>query len=63
MASAFEQMRSAFLSITGYGPSELLSANAESRTFMTRNGGRYQLSEDLKRVKRLAGPSWRVEER
>jgi len=43
-----------FLQLTSYGPSDILSLSYYTRTFLTRNGGRYRLEEN--RVIHLAGP-------
>lgn len=55
-------LRSEFFQQTGYGPSDLLSLNYETRIFMTRNGGRYRVSEDSS-IDWIAGPEPRAEER
>ena len=61
--SEYPTQRTAFLALTGYGPDDLLAANPATRTFMTMNGGIYQLAADLKTVKRLKGPAINVEDR
>lgn len=55
-------LRSVFFEQTGYGPSDLLSLNYSTRTFLTANGGKYKVLEDGK-IDWLAGPSALVEER
>ena len=50
-----------FLQLTGYGPSDILSLSYQTNTFMTRNGGKYQLSNH--KIKHLAGPNWNPDER
>jgi hypothetical protein len=45
-----------FLRETGYGPSDLLSLNYETRIFLMRNGGKYIFQADGT-VTHLAGPS------
>jgi hypothetical protein len=51
-----------FLFTAGYGRSDLLSLNYQTRIFLTRNGGKYRVEADGK-IKRLAGPHWDPEER
>lgn len=55
-------LRSAFFKESGYGPSDLLSLNYDTRTFLTRNGGKYRV-EASGSVTHLAGPPLEVEER
>lgn len=55
------QLRSAFLEETGYGPSDLLSANYDTQTFLTMNGGKYRIVGSS--IKHLAGPPPLVEDR
>ena len=54
-------LRTQFFSATGYGPSDLLSLNYQSRDFLTRNGGRYRLSAEG--IQHLAGPPPALEDR
>ncbi len=51
-----DSVRQQFLEITAYGDSDILAYNPKTRFFITRNGGRYQLSEAGK-ILHLAGPS------
>lgn len=51
-----ETLREQFLELTGYGDRDILAFNPDTRYFLTRNGGRYQLTE-LGRIMHLAGPS------
>lgn len=51
-----ETVREEFLEITGYGDRDIIAFNPHTRFFVTRNGGRYQLTE-LGKVLHLAGPS------
>jgi hypothetical protein len=46
-----------FLKITGYEASDILGSNAERRTFVTKNGGKYELSPKGTRVRVLSGPN------
>lgn len=55
-------IKSQFLELTGYGDRDIPSWNAETRKFMTRNGGLYQLSE-AGRILHLGGPSPDPEDR
>lgn len=50
-----------FLRLTGYGPDDILSLSYQTNIFLTRNGGKYQLSKG--RIKQLAGPNWDPSER
>ena len=50
------EMLKSFLTQTGYGPSELLSLNYQTREFYTRNGGKYFMDDDGK-VNHISGPS------
>lgn len=55
------ELRSQFFAATGYGPSDLLSLNYESREFLTTNGGRYRLFGA--EIQHLAGPPPAMEDR
>ena len=47
-----------FLRQSGYGPSDLLSLNYQTREFYTRNGGKYYLDDDPDNtLKYISGPS------
>lgn len=50
-----------FLRLTGYGPSDILSLSYETNTFLTRNGGKYQLRDH--KIVKLAGPNASPDER
>lgn len=50
-----------FFSLSGYGPSDLLSVSYETNTFLTRGGGKYRL-ENSKLI-HLDGPDWDPTER
>jgi hypothetical protein len=54
------ELRSQFFSATGYGPSDLLSLNYETKEFLTRNGGHYRLVDG---IQHLSGPSPYLEDR
>jgi len=43
-----------FLERTGYGPADILSLSFETHTFLTRNGGKYELNNH--HIKHLACP-------
>lgn len=51
-----EMVRQDFLESTGYGDRDILAFNPNTRFFITRNGGRYRLTETGK-VLHIAGPS------
>jgi hypothetical protein len=51
-----ESLRRQFLEHTGYGDRDIVVFNPSTRIFLTRNGGRYQMT-DLGKVLHLAGPS------
>jgi hypothetical protein len=53
---------SQFLSRTGYGESEILALNFNTRSFYTRNGGRYRV-EDSGSVTWISGPPVDPEDR
>jgi len=57
-----EKLKAEFFDATGYGSSDLLSLSYITKTFLTRNGGKYQLNDDGS-FKRLAGPPLDVEDR
>lgn len=50
------RLRHIFFEESGYGPSDLLSLNYDTRTFMTRNGGIYRVTEDGS-IDHISGPS------
>lgn len=54
-------LRHEFFDLTGYGPSDLLSLNYETQTFLTRGGGKYQLEDH--QIIHLDGPDWNPNER
>lgn len=56
------ELRSQFFEATGYSSDDLLSLSFSSRTFLTRNGGKYQVREDGS-IEHLAGPPPDVEDR
>jgi len=51
-----EAVREQFLELTGYGDRDIIAFNPTTGYFLTRNGGRYQLTE-LGKIMHLAGPS------
>lgn len=51
-----------FFEATGYSDSDLLSLNYQTRTFLTRNGGKYKVKEDGD-IDHLDGPPPAVEDR
>jgi len=53
--SVNHKMLTDFYEATGYGPSDLLAMNKQTRLIMTRNGGLYHVKESGI-VKRLKGP-------
>ena len=55
-------LRRQFLDATGYGSSDILSLNYSTRTFLTRNGGCYQVEEDGS-ITHLYGPAASVDDR
>ena len=55
-------LREEFLEATGYGSDDLLSLSYSTRTFLTRNGGKYRVGEDGK-IEHLSGPPPDVEDR
>lgn len=57
-----ERLKAEFFEATGYGSSDLLSLNYSTRTFLTTNGGKYQVGSNGS-VIRLAGPPVDVEDR
>jgi hypothetical protein len=48
--------REKFLEITGYGDSDIVAFNPRTGDFLTRNGGRYKMT-DTGKVLHLNGPS------
>ena len=46
---------SKFCELTDYGTSEILSYSLHTGMFLTRNGGKYRLSDE--QIEHLAGPS------
>jgi len=57
-----EELRRQFLEATGYGSGDVLSLSYETRTFLTRNGGTYRVSEDGN-IDHISGPPVGVEDR
>lgn len=51
-----KELRHQFFRTTGYGPSDILSLNYKTRTFLVHSGGSYQVMEDGK-IDHLGGPS------
>lgn len=51
-----DTVRQEFLEVSGYGDRDILAYNPTTRFFITRNGGRYQLTDSGK-ILHLAGPS------
>jgi hypothetical protein len=49
-------LRQQFFDATGYGPADILSLNYSTRTFLTRNGGKYVVNSDGT-IDHLDGPS------
>lgn len=49
-------LQNRFLEETGYGESDILSLNYDTRTFLTRNGGVYQVNEEGG-INHIKGPS------
>lgn len=60
-SSKAESLRDRFLELSGYEDSDIIGANAERRTFVTSNGGKYEVSPKGKKLRRLAGPPTPVE--
>ena len=54
--TAKKDQLSAFLAITGYKASDVIGSSADRRTFVTSNGGKYELSPKGKKVRVLSGP-------
>lgn len=46
-----------FLKLTGYEESDVIGSNTSTRTFVTGNGGKYELSPKGTRVRVLSGPN------
>lgn len=55
-------LREEFLEATGYGSDDLLSLSYNTRTFLTRNGGKYKVLDDGS-IDHLSGPPPEVEDR
>ena len=55
-------IREDFLEATGYGSDDLLSLSYATKTFLTRNGGKYKVADDGT-IEHLAGPPPEVEDR
>lgn len=51
-----ESLREQFLELTGYGDGDILAFNPSTRNFLTRNRGKYRVTETGK-ILHLAGPS------
>ena len=51
------RLRSQFLEATGYGRSDILSLNYETRQFLTFNGGKYRVKKDGT-IDHLGGPNF-----
>jgi len=62
LAPEQKRLWSEFLSKTGYSRESVISVSYYSKTFLTHNGGRYQMSDGGK-IKHLAGPSPYAEDR
>lgn len=56
------ELKRMFFEATGYGSSDLLSLSFSSRTFLTKNGGKYRVDQDGS-ITHLAGPPADVEDR
>lgn len=47
-----------FLKLTGFEEEDVIGANAERRTFSTRQGGKYLLTQSGKQVRVISGPAY-----
>lgn len=56
-----EELRTRFFELTGYGPSDVLALNYNTETFLTKNGGKYELSSEG--IVHLGGPPPALEDR
>jgi len=54
LTEAQSELRSQFFSMTGYGPSDILSLNYSTNEFLTVNGGRYRITREG--IQHLSGP-------
>lgn len=61
-AQYVQDIKNRFLELTGYSKNDILAWNVQTRKFMTRNGGQYQLTEAGKII-HFAGPSPDPEDR
>lgn len=47
-----------FLKLTGFDEDDVIGANADRRTFSTRQGGKYLLTKSGKQVRVISGPAY-----
>lgn len=52
------QILKVFLRLSGFNEGEILGVNYKSLTFVSTSGGKYQMSRDGKRVRKLSGPDY-----
>lgn len=55
--NASDKQLAAFLRITGFRKSDVIGSSKTRRTFVTANGGKYELSPKGKKVRVLSGPT------
>jgi hypothetical protein len=51
------RMLDRFLELTGYEEDDVIGSNFKSRTFVTSNGGKYEMNKAGKVIKVVAGPN------